>query len=188
MNLNLEFSQHSCKYIYVNNTSEYDLTLGAIKTTYINVLNPGQTTTIQLLIPFEGQLTLNAKNLGQQTNISAPLQDIAEGYYTLELVVEQQVDPNSPIITNSETFCYYNTCQLDCTIDRKTLELLQNNCCNENDCTGKLTQQTRDIETLKLYREGLKSAASLCKKETATEINACLQYKLGVLNIDCGCK
>jgi hypothetical protein len=27
-----------------------------------------------------------------------------------------------------------------------------------------------------------------CKKETATEIYTCLQYKLGVLNIDCGCK
>ena len=188
MNLNLEFSQHSCKYIYVNNTSEYDLTLGNIVSTYVNVLTPGQTETIKLLIPFEGQLTLNAKNLGQQTNLSKYLQDILEGYYTLELVVEQQIDVNSPIVINKETFCYFNTCQLDCTIDKRTLELLQNKCCNENDCTGKLRQETKDIETLKLYREGLKSSASLCKKETATEIYECLQYKLEVLNIDCGCK
>jgi hypothetical protein len=188
MNLNLEFSQHSCKYIYVNNTSEYDLTLGAVKTTYIKVLSPGQTETIQLSIPFEGQLTLNAKNLGQQTDLNALLQDILEGYYTIELVVTQQLNNSSPIVTSSETFCYYNTCQLDCTIDKKTLEFLQNKCCNEQDCTGKLRQETKDIETLKLYREGLKSSASLCKKETATEIHECLQYKLGVLNIDCGCK
>lgn len=188
MQLHLEFSQHSCKYIYVNNTSEYDLTLGNIVSTYVNVLTPGQTIAKKILIPFEGQLTLNAKNLGQQTNLSKYLQDILEGYYTLELVVEQQVDPNSPLVINKETFCYFNTCQLDCAIDKKTLELLQNKCCNENDCTGKLRQETKDIETLKLYREGLKSSANLCKKETATEIYKCLQYKLGVLDIDCGCK
>jgi hypothetical protein len=162
--------------------------LGNIIETYILATVPGQTNSVKISLPFSGQVTLNAKNLGIQKNLSAYLQDLTEGYYEFEFVVTQQVDPNAPITESKETFCYVNTCQLDCTIDKKTLELLQNKCCNENDCTGKLTQETKDIETLKLYREGLKSSASLCKKETAMEIYQCLQYKLGVLNIDCGCK
>jgi hypothetical protein len=187
MQLLLEISQSTCKYIYVNNASEYDLDLGRITSTYINVLVPGQTQTKKVLIPFEGQLTLNAKNIGQQKNLSKYLQDISEGYYTFELVVEQQLTPNSPIVTNKQTFCYFNTCKIDCTIDKKTLEFLQNKCCNEDDCSGKSAKELQTLETLKLYREGLKSAASLCKKETVDEIYSCLQYKLETLSIDCGC-
>lgn len=188
MNLHLEFNQNSCKYITLSNLSEYDLSLGNIVSTYVNVLVPGQTVAKKILVPFEGDLVLNAKNLGIQTNLSNYLQDITEGYYSFTLVVEQQLNPNSPKVSNSETFCYFNTCQLDCTIDQKTLELLQNKCCNENDCTGKLSKETKDIDTLRLYREGLKSAANYCKKETAMEIFSCLTEKLNMLNIDCGCK
>jgi hypothetical protein len=188
MQLLLEFSQNSCKNIYLNNLSEYDLSLGAIKSTYINVLTPGQTIPVKILIPTQGQIVLNAKNMGIQKNLSVYLQDLTEGYYQFDFTVEQQIAPNSEITINTETFCYFNTCHLDCTIDQKTLDLLESKCCSYNDCTGTLSKETQDIETLKLYREGLKSATSLCKKETATEIYKCLQYKLDLLNIDCGCK
>ena len=66
MQLLLEFSQFSCKYIYLNNVSEYDLSLGSIKETYVLATVPGQTNAIKLSIPFSGQIILNAKNLGIQ--------------------------------------------------------------------------------------------------------------------------
>jgi hypothetical protein len=187
MQLLLEFSQFSCKYIYLNNVSEYDLSLGNIIETYILATVPGQTNSVKISLPFSGQVTLNAKNLGIQKNLSAYLQDLTEGYYEFEFVVTQQVDPDAPITESKETFCYVNTCQLDCTIDKKTLDLLQNKCCNEDDCTGKLNQQTQTIETLRLYREGLKSAGSVCKKETAAEIQACIKYLLELEPYDCKC-
>lgn len=188
MQLHLEFSQFSCKYINLTNLSEYDLSLGNIKEIYVLATVPGQTTSVKITVPFEGQITLNAKNLGIQKNLSAYLQDLTEGYYEFELVVKQQVDPNAPITESSELFCYVNTCQLDCTIDKKTLDLLQNKCCNEDDCTGKLNKETQSIETLRLYREGLKSAGNVCKKETATEIQNCIKYMLELEPYDCKCK
>lgn len=188
MQLLLEFSQFSCKYIYLNNVSEYDLSLGSIVETYVLATVPGQTSAIKISIPFQGQVTLNAKNLGIQKNLSAYLQDLTEGYYEFEFVVTQQTNPNAPITETKELFCYVNTCQLDCTIDKKTLDLLQNKCCNEDDCTGKLNQQTQSIETLKLYREGLKSAGNVCKKETAMEIQNCIKYMLELEPYDCKCK
>jgi hypothetical protein len=187
MQLLLEFSQNSCKNIYLNNLSEYDLSLGAIKSTYINVLVPGQTVPVKILIPFQGQIVLNAKNMGIQKNLSVYLQDLTEGYYQFDFTVEQQIDPNSPVTSNTEQFCYVNTCQLDCVIAQKTLDLLQNKCCNQEDCSGTLNKATQYIENLNLYKEGLKAAGSTCKQETANEILACVREMLALEPYDCKC-
>ncbi len=187
MQLLLEFSQSSCKHIYVNNFSEYDLSLGNIVETYILVLVPGQTVAKKIIVPFEGQVVLNAKNLGIQLNLSADLQNITEGYYEIQFVVTQRLTINDPLTTTTEDFCYVNTCALDCTINKKVLALLQDKCCGEDDCNGKLGKQSKTIETLRLYSEGLKAAGNSCKKETAAELWACVRHLLELEPYDCNC-
>lgn len=185
MCLNFEITQNSCKQIVIKDYSVYDLTKGNITNVKLFILVPGQTVPKINNIPFGGEIVLNSVNMGL-SNSTNPLQDIIEGYYEFKIEVEQTLN-NVKTVTKEE-FCYFNTCVTDCIIDKQNLDALSKACCDDNDCSNKLSKNTKQTEILKLYREGLKSAASLCKKELAEELFKCLKSKISNLDDKCDCE
>lgn len=185
MCLNFEIIQNSCKQIILKDYSTYDLTKGNITSVKLYILVPGQTESKVLQIPFKEDVVLNSLNMGLSKSTNS-LQDIAEGYYEFKIEVEQTL--NTVKNTLKEEFCYFNSCNLDCQISNLTLDLLSKKCCDDLECSNKLSSNTKQIETLKLYREGLKSTANMCKREYADELYECLKTKLGNTNDKCNCK
>jgi hypothetical protein len=133
-------------------------------------LSKGNITSVKLYILVPGQTKPKINNIpfGQEivlnslnmglSKSTSSLQDIAEGYYEFKIEVEQ------------------------------TLDILSKACCDDNDCSNKLSTNTKQIETLKLYREGLKSSAAQCKREYADELYKCLKTKISTLDDKCNCK
>jgi hypothetical protein len=185
MCLNFEITQNSCKQIILKDYSTYNLSKGNITSVKLYILVPGQTKPKINNIPFGQEIVLNSLNMGLSKSTSS-LQDIAEGYYEFKIEVEQTLNGKKTV--TKEEFCYFNTCTLDCTIDKQTLDILSKVCCDDNDCSNKLSANTKQIETLKLYREGLKSSAAQCKREYADELYKCLKTKISTLDDKCNCK
>jgi hypothetical protein len=184
MCLNFEIKQNSCKQIILKDYSVYDLSKGNITSVKLYILVPGQTVPKINNIPFGEEIVLNSVNMGL-SNSTENLQDILEGYYEFKIEVTQTLNNNSTV--SKKEFCYFNTCTTDCIIDKQTLDILSKACCDDNDCSNKLSANTKQIETLKLYREGLKAAASQCKREYADELFKCLKSKISNLDDKCDC-
>ena len=182
----IEILQNSCKKLSIQDYSEYDLTKGVITTSVLKVKSPGQTKWVDLVFKDSGVTLIDNKILGIQRLINETLSDLSEGFYEFVIEVTQVKDGITTFST--QNFCYFNSCSIDCKIDQLQLDILAEKCCEDNDCKGKLSDSYKLLEDLKLYREGIKASAELCKKETVTDLYKCLKLKLETQNVDCKCK
>lgn len=186
MCLLIEILQNSCKKITIQDFSEYDLTKGKIISSIIKVKSPGQEKWKTISFITGGTTLIDNKILEIQKNLSDTISDLLEGYYEFKITVIQSLNGVETI--NTETFCYFNSCNIDCKIDQLKLDILSNKCCEDLECQGKLSSSYSLLETLKLYRDGIKASAELCKKQTVLDLYKCLKSKLEIEDVNCKCK
>ena len=182
----IEILQNSCKKISIQDFSEYDLSKGSIISSIIKIKSPGQEKWKSISFVNGGITIIDNKILGIQKNINESLSDLLEGFYEFKILVTQSL--NGIETLTEEVYCYFNSCNIDCKIDQLKLEILSNKCCDNLNCNDKLSDSYKLLETLKLYRDGIKSSAELCKKETVSDLYKCLKSKLELDNVKCKCK